>query len=90
MRKLITVLLVLATVLALINIHPIEACRVLEDDQMLVNKDLFLLSSLRRKTRDPPSAPNPRIPSSIGGRAFAGHAVPLPRAEAEPQGSLAM
>lgn len=83
-----TVLLVLATVLVLISIHPIEACRFMKEDQKLViNKDdLSLLSSLQ-KHRDPPSAPNPRIPSLTDGRAFAGHAMP-PRAETEPQGSF--
>ena len=84
-QQLVSVVLVLATFLVLINnIHPIEAGRVLKEE----HDDLLLLSSLQRGN-DPPSSPNPTKPSSIDDRAFAGHAAPLPHLETnQPQDSF--
>ncbi|EXB81302.1 hypothetical protein L484_005740 [Morus notabilis] len=87
MKMQITVLLALASVIVLVNIHSIEAGRVLKENQNLVSNDRLLLSALP-KGSNPPSSGNPTKPSSIDDRAFAGHAMPPPPAETEPQGSL--
>ena len=79
--KLVNVFLLLATVFVLVinNINPIEAVRALKthDYESLINRDnhpTVLLSSLQRGT-NPPSSPNPIVPSTIDDRAFAGHAI---------------
>ncbi|GMN48937.1 hypothetical protein TIFTF001_018097 [Ficus carica] len=76
MRHQITLLLVLATVFALVNICPIEAGRALKEEQKPSHVDPFLLLSSLDK--DPPSAPNPTQPSwsTINQKGFAGHAMP--------------
>ena len=102
MKYPINLLLVLAfaVVLLINNIHSVEAGRVLKKHDLNLLFDVdghyqygVLLSSLQRG-RNRPSAPNPKYPSTIDDRAFAGHPVhpppppPLPRAETGPRGSV--
>ncbi|EXC31918.1 hypothetical protein L484_009768 [Morus notabilis] len=90
MRHIIYSLLLLTTVLVLVNLNPTEAGRVfINKSRKLVQQDHARLLVSIQRGQNPPSAPNPQVPTSWidPSEHFPRHDTP-PRAQTNrPQGT---